>query len=236
MDFGVSIGESHIFRIQKAVLLYGPNPHSCSFATVHDVRVQEDEETASLGEAQLVRIEFLRELVKGLSSNAPSEVFPENVLTRNELVTAWWTPAQRRTMFFAADTTLAEVDGKKFPIPPLVFRVTAGILSVRALAEDIRPKAATPLFMAPFWNVFDDGRVCHGSMRAPDDASLKALELWEKAFFGSNFTHTIRDSICLYEGGSEALWKAMAIRPLSFPPHYLKDAQQTLQEFISHGA
>jgi PRTRC genetic system protein B len=236
MDFDVSIGESHIFRLQKAVLLYGQNPHTCSFATVHDVRFQDNEETPSLGEAQLLRADFLRELVKGLSSNCPTEILPEHVLVRNELVTAWWRPAQQRTMFFHPDTPLAPVDGKKFPIPPLVFRVVSGCLAVRALVESARPQADTPLSIAPFWNVFEDGRVCHGSMRAPDDTSLNALDLWENAFFGSNFTHTIRDSICLHPGGSEALWKDLAGNSGLFPVIDLKRANQTLQEFISRAS
>lgn len=235
MDFDASIGESHIFRLQKAVLLYGSTPAQCTFATVHDVRFKDGEVVPSLGEAQLLRVEFLRELVKSLTANSPIEVLPENVLVRNELTTVWWRPAQRKTMFFHLETPLGVVNAQKFPIPSLVFRVAAGSLAVRALVENVRPVADTGLFLAPFWNVFEDGRVCHGSMRAPDDPSMKALDLWEKAFFGSNFTHTIRDAICTHPGGATGLWTELAGKAGTFPQHYLKAANQTLQEFIANG-
>ena len=67
----------------------------------------------------------------------------------------------------------AELNGRTFPQPPLVWRVDGGDLKIRALIENKRPAAATKLAVAPFWNLSDDGRVCTGTMRRPDSASVK---------------------------------------------------------------
>jgi PRTRC genetic system protein B len=183
----------------------------------------------------LVTTEFVRELVKGLGRNTILEVLPDNVLARNEFVTAWWTPAAARTLFFHENTELAPITGKKFPTPALVFKITSGgQLSIRALAESRRPERGTALFHASFWNVYLDGKVCHGTMRVPQDLSLESLPHWEKAFFGSNFSHTIRDEVCLHPAGSTGLWKQLAGAFGTFPVGFLKPSGDTLEEFVTH--
>ena len=54
----------------------------------------------------------------------------------------------------------AELTGRIFPQPPLVWRVDGGDLKIRALMENKRPTPETKLAVAPFWNLSDDGRVC----------------------------------------------------------------------------
>jgi PRTRC genetic system protein B len=234
MQFNASIGESHIFRLQQAVLLYGPNIHQCDFATVHHVRYATEDATPTLGEARLLTQDFLRDLVKCLSRAKGVEIFPENLLCHTEVMTGWWTPEHDRPLFFHTDTELAHLTGKTFPVPALVWRVHNGRLSVRALAQDLRPNATTSLRLAPFWNVYLDGTVCHGSMRVPTEHSVTDLKLWEKAFFGSNFSHTIRDEMCAHPGGAAGLWASLVGSEGPFPVQYLQPAKQTLEEFFSN--
>jgi PRTRC genetic system protein B len=183
----------------------------------------------------LVTTEFVRELVKGLGRNTCLEMLPENILARNEFVTAWWTPAAARTLFFHENSELAPITGKKFPTPALVFKIgSGGQLSIRALAESRRPERSTALFHASFWNVYLDGKVCHGTMRAPKEFSLQSLPHWEKAFFGSNFSHTIRDEVCLHPAGSTGLWRQLAGAFGTFPVGCLKPSGDTLEEFVTH--
>ena len=84
------------------------------------------------------------------------------------------------------------------------------------------------------WNVYLDGKVCHGTMRVPQDFSLESLPGWEKAFFGSNFSHTIRDEVCLHPAGSTGLWKQLASASGTFPVGFLKPSGDTLEEFVTH--
>ena len=144
METNINIGSSQAFRLQRAVLIYGTAEHRSGFATVHDVQRPSAEANPRLGPATLVTTEFVRELAKGLGRNTILEVLPDNVLARNELVTAWWTPAAARTLFFHENTELAPITGKKFPTPALVFKIgSGGQLSVRALAESRRPERTT---------------------------------------------------------------------------------------------
>src|ERR1019366_5744284 len=98
---------------------------------------------------------------------------------------------------------------------------------IRALAESRRPERGTALFHASFWNVYLDGKVCHGTMRVPQDFSMESLPGWEKAFFGSNFSHTMRDEVCLHPAGSTGLWKQLGSAFASGLP-YLHQAMRAL--------
>ena len=105
-------------------------------------------------------------------------MFPENILAKSDRMIAWWTRAQCRQMFYRnSEGKAADLNGRIFPQPPLVWRVTNGQLRIRALPENKRPEAKTKLAVAPYWNLSDSGAVCTGSMRRPDSASVAAISL-----------------------------------------------------------
>ncbi len=79
-----------------------------------------------------------------------------------------------------------------------------GELNIRALAENKRPDASTKLAVAPFWNLSDDGRVCTGTMRRPDSASVASIPAWEGGFYESAFTHANVGRLTRHEGGFDA--------------------------------
>ena len=89
METNINIGSSQAFRLQRAVLIYGTAEHRSGFATVHEVQRPSAEANPRLGPATLVTTEFVRELIKGLGRNTCLEMLPENILARNEFVTAW---------------------------------------------------------------------------------------------------------------------------------------------------
>lgn len=127
--------------------------------------------------------------MRSLSGGASAEVLPPNVLAKGDRLIAWWTPACRRQMFYEnAEQKAAALNGRSFPQPPLVWRADHGGLRIRALAENKRPDAATTLAIAPFWNLSDDGRVCTGTMRCPDNTSVASIAEWERGFYESAFT------------------------------------------------
>ena len=94
-------------------------------------------------------------------------------------------------MFFRdTDRGVADLNGRRYPQPPLLWAVSENTLRVRALAQDQRPTAATKLFVAPYYNTDGEtGVVCQGSMRSPEERGVAAIGQWELAFFQSAFTH-----------------------------------------------
>jgi len=231
MDVRMRIGNSQIFTLKQAVLLYQEGNRT--FATLHEVKC-ESNGARYLCAGQSVTAGFLETLAAGLGASMAAEVLPEHVLARTPEIIAWWSCAQRRLMFFGDGNPEArKLNGKMYPHPPLVFMIHGRELFVRALAQNCRPKANTRLKSAPYWNTDDQGRVCLGSMKIPEDASVGSLGGWENAYFASEFTHpsgAVR--LTTHSGGFLGLWTTLAGRKRCFPVKFLVDCKQTLQEFI----
>jgi PRTRC genetic system protein B len=146
---------------------------------------------------------------------------------------AWWTPAQRRQMFYQhSEGKAADLNGRIFPQPPLVWRVAEGQLKIRALTENKRPEATTKLSVAPFWNLSDCGIVCTGSMRRPESASVAAISDWERGFYESAFTHANVGRLTRHEGGFDGLWSDLTGKRRLFPLETLIVLPQTLAQFV----
>jgi PRTRC genetic system protein B len=230
MQVHVSIGENHRFELREALLVYGDRQKS--FVTRHEVALQKDA-PPTLGPAQPLTIAFVESLVRSLSGSSAAEVLPENILARSDRMIVWWTPPQRRQMFYeSSEGKAAALNGRTFPQPPLVWRVDGGDLMIRALTENKRPQAATMLAVAPLWNLSDNGRVCTGSMRHPDSASVAAIPEWERGFYESAFTHANVGRLTRHEGGFEGLWNELAGKRKPFPLDTLIVLPQTLAQFV----
>jgi PRTRC genetic system protein B len=230
MDVHVRIGDTRTFALKQALLLYQEGNRA--FATLHEVKNRPDG-PSYLSAGQSVTTGFLETLAKGLGANLAAEVLPENVLARTPDLIAWWSPAQRRLMFFGGgNTETAKLNGKLYPHPPLVFMICERELFVRALAENCRPKNDTRLRNAPYWNTDAQGRVCLGSMRVPGEVSVSTIGGWEAAYFASEFTHpsgAVR--LTSHLAGFLGLWSALEGRK-RFPARFLADSKQKLHEFI----
>jgi len=229
----VSVGGSESMALKGALLVY-EGRHG-SFVSWHDAKFAAEGGAAYLGEAQPLTTEFLRELAAGLGSHLAPEILLPNVLVRTPEMLVWWTPAERRTMFFAETSDAGKkLNGKRYPHPPLVFKVAGNELCVRALERSERPISETRLRIAPYWNTSDEeGRVCIGTMRTPDTDCVDGIEVWERGFFQSEFTHPYGAArLTSFTGGFVPLWKGLAGSTKPFPPKYLVDARQTLREFV----
>ncbi len=232
MEGHVQIGASANLQLRHALLVYTDQQRA--FATLHDI-ISQEEGAPLLAVAHPLSLGFLRRLAEGLGSQVAPEVLPENVLARTPEMIIWWSPAARRIMFFGeADDEARKLNGLNFPHPPLVFKVRGGELFVRAVEKNARPRADTPLKTAPYWNTAGgDGRVCLGTTRAPESASVESIKNWEAAFFQSSFTHALGAvRLISYKGGFIGLWRTLA-RKKAFPVRYLTDARETLREFVS---
>ena len=125
------------------------------------------------------------------------------------------------------------MNGKLFPHPPLVFKARGHELFARALESNARPGATTPLKTGPYWNVAgDDGRVCLGTARPPEDVSVASIGSWENCFHRSEYTHALGAvRLTTHSGGFVGLWRSLAGKK-RFPASYLTDAGETLREFV----
>jgi len=230
MRLGISIGEVHRFELGEALLIYREQQRS--FITLHRVE-RRKQGPPLLGPAQPLTTAFVEDLVESLGGGAAAEVLPETVLAKSDHLIAWWTPRRRRQMFFEnSEGKAAELNGKLFPQPPLVWRVANGTLKIRALCENRRPIAETALAVAPFWNLSEDGQVCLGSMRCPDSASVATIASWETGFYESAFTHANVGRLTRHPGGHDALWAKLAQTRKPFPRKALISIPQTLLEFV----
>jgi PRTRC genetic system protein B len=171
-----------------------------------------------------------------LGRSAPLEILPERVMVRTADTIVWWVQSSKRTMFFSergGDAALRQMNGKEYPQPPLVFKASGSHLWVRALTENRRPKSDAALCMAPYWNCYDNGVVCPGTMTIPREKSITSIDCWEKSFFQSEFTHAggVRKHT-KYPGGLLAMWQGLAGKR-RFPKGYLVELTQSLAEFVN---
>ncbi len=179
---------------------------------------------------------MLIDLTVSLGQSVPIEILPERVIVRTLDSIVWWTPARERIMFFSDrgdDAVLKKMNGKRYPHPPLLFKTSGTHLSVRALLENKRPMSDTKLYAAPYWNCYENGVVCTGTMKIPREKSVAAIQTWEEAFFQSEFTHGagIRNHVN-YPGGFLAMWRFLEAKR-TFPSRYLVAAKQTLADFVN---
>lgn len=203
--------------------------------TLHEVA--HDKEGARLSEGQLLTPQILIDLMVSLGTSVPTEILPESILVRTPETIVWWTPTGERTMFFSdrgGDEGLQQLNGKRYPHPPLVFKASGSLLWIRALRENQRPGGDTRMYLAPYWNCYDNGVVCTGSMRIPREKSIAAIEGWERSFFESEFTHSagVRKHTH-YSGGVLAMWQGLQGKR-TFPSAYLVKCKQTLSEFVTN--
>jgi PRTRC genetic system protein B len=221
-------------RLFRAVLLYRDAQRV--LARAHPV-ILEPGQAPRLGAGSLVTGTLVDELLD-LSDRRPLTYVPENVIALSRNAIAWFEPAAARTMYFkpSTDLAVAAFDGQRIPQPPLVFIAQNRALDVFALAENCRPTLATPLFRAPYWNIFDGtrgggGRVCLGSMALPDSLEPQATAAWTDAFFASNFTHLTGGKRWLRAGTYAELLTA-AIAAQHFDPAWLINAKVSVEGAI----
>lgn len=229
MQVHLAIGDNRRFELREALLIYSGNNQS--FITHHAI-AHHEQGPPTIGPAQPLTTSFVDSLLRSLRRDTDAEVLPDTVLAKGDQSIVWWTPARRRQMFYTnAQDKAFELNGKTFPQPPLVWRVSHGTLAIRALLQNKRPTATTKLAFAPFWNVSHAGQVCLGSMRCPESASVAAMSEWEQGFYESAFTHSNVGRLTKHANGFEGLWGELVGKRKSFPAKYLIEMPETLAQF-----
>jgi PRTRC genetic system protein B len=162
-------------------------------------------------------------------------IFPTNILhidsNTDRGAVLWYTKAQRRQLYFVNDLDIA--NGMAY-VPSMVWYASKNNLSVFALTSDRRPTEKTPLHFAPFFNIYEEGRVCMGSVtiNIKNSASVEGFtEAWEDYFFNSYFSHLLGNNSPI-KGNCVHLWKDLIQTGKIFPKEVLKKNNKTLKNLL----
>ena len=164
----------------------------------------------------------------------PKGILPTNILHINpnaeKGTVLWYTKTQQRKLYF--------VDSLGIPngiaqVPPMVWFANKNSLSVFALASDRRPTEKTTLHYAPFFNIYEKGNVCMGtvSIDIKNSASVEEfIQAWEHYFFNSYFSHSLCEN--LTKKNIVTLWKDLINTYKPFPKEVLKKNNKTLKNLL----
>lgn len=164
----------------------------------------------------------------------PNGVMSENVLFMDSAENGkviWFTKRQKRPMLF---TEKLSIPNGLAEVPPLVWCANKQGMKIFALDSDERPNNETPLFHAPFFNVYESGSVCMGTVdiSIKKSASLEEfIAQWEHYFFNSYFSHLV-NSHSPIKGNCVNLWKGLIQNQGSFPNDVLIRSALTLKNLL----
>ena len=162
-------------------------------------------------------------------------ILPTNILHINpntdKGAVLWYTKAQRRQLYFVSGLDIP--NGMAY-VPSMIWYANKNSLSVFALASDRRPTDKTPLYFAPFLNIYEDGKVCMGSVNISikNSASVEDfIKAWEDYFFNSYFSHLLGNNSPI-KGNCVTLWKDLIQTGDPFPKELLKKNNKTLKNLL----
>ncbi|MCQ9634136.1 prokaryotic E2 ligase family D protein [Chryseobacterium sp. WG23] len=143
----------------------------------------------------------------------------------------WFTKAQYRPLHF--NKGLGIVSGNAHT-PALLWVADRESLSLFALSSNRRPTPNTELYHAPFFNVYQNGNVCMGTVEieANETSSIRELtRLWEAYFFNSYFSHLMSEHNPI-KGNCVMLWESLVNADKLFPNEVLLKNNQKLKDIL----
>lgn len=165
----------------------------------------------------------------------PKGLLPANVLyldAQSEGYAVWYTPPMEKELFFVQDLG---IPSGKAHIPALVWKASRNSLYIYALKGKGKPTANTTLYHAPFFNIYENGNVCMGTVNIAIDRYTRLEDLitmWQVYFFNSYFSHTIGS----HQGAKSnlvSLWQQQVATGKAFPSDQLhKHRNLTLKSII----
>lgn len=199
--------------LSHAVLIYTQTGSSSNFdrgyASVHPVH--DHGGRPLIGAGVPATASGLAALARALMPEAMlgPKLIDRHILCRTPEVLVWWRPPQDRHMFFSG----AGLGGPRSgiaPQPGYISVVTRSAWYLFAVRGRTRPTGRTRIYVAPWMNIWKDGKLCEGNLTRPSGDVTAAPEEWDDVFFGSAFTHfnDLADrQIVRYAEGPHKLWK-----------------------------
>ena len=164
----------------------------------------------------------------------PKGILPTHILHINPSENGsvlWFTKSMKRQLYF---TENLEIPNGTAEVPAMLWLANKRSLKIFALSSNRRPTEKTELFYAPFFNVYEDGNVCMGTVdvHIQNSTSLKEFtKKWEDYFFNSYFSHLMNEHNPI-KGNCVSLWKSLINTEKQFPKEALKQANRTLKNLL----
>lgn len=164
----------------------------------------------------------------------PKGILPTHVLHINPSENGsvlWFTKSMKRQLFF---TENLEIPNGIAEVPAMLLSANKRSLKIYALENNLRPSENTPLFFAPFFNVYENGNVCMGTVdvHIQNSTSLEEfIKKWEDYFFNSYFSHLMNEHNPI-NGNCVNLWKSLINTEKQFPKETLKKVNRTLKNLL----
>ena len=164
----------------------------------------------------------------------PKGILPTNILQINPSENGsvlWFTKSMKKQLYF---TENLEISNGRAEVPAMLWFANKRSLKIFALSSNQRPTEKTPLFYAPFFNVYENGNVCMGTVdvHIQNSTSLEEfIKIWEDYFFNSYFSHLMNEHNPT-NGNCVNLWKSLINNEKQFPKEALKKANATLKNLL----
>lgn len=164
----------------------------------------------------------------------PKGLLPDAVLYINpdkNGFAIWYTPPQKANLFFVPELG---IPCGKAALPAMVWKASLDSLHIYAIRETKKPTLKTPLYYAPFFNVYKTGRVCMGTVdiEISRHSTLETfLQAWQQYFFNSYFSHLI-DEYCPVSVNIVQLWQGQVNTKKKFPFDALVKTNKTIKDLL----
>lgn len=144
----------------------------------------------------------------------------------------WYTPPQQVKLLFKDSLT---IPCGLAHIPAMVWKADGEYLQVFAIKGRKKPVSDTPLYHAPYFNLYEDGKVCMGTVDINIEKNCcleDFMSLWEQYFFCSYFSHLLGDTETV-KGNIVQLWQQQVGSGRPFPENVLIKNGKTLKSILS---
>ncbi len=230
---------SNMYMPKKALVLY----HSTSKENDVYVEAYDMDDNGRPVNAHPLSIKETAELAECLSTSkdlnnqflTSKGLLPDNILyvrANRQGFAIWFTRSQKVHLFFKE--TISVPCGEAY-VPAIVWKADKDSLLVYALANDTKPTINTPLYHAPFFNVYANGNVCMGSVdvEVEKNCSLEDfMEQWQSYFFNSYFSHMVSEHIPVRTNLIQ-LWNKQVSSKKKFPTDVLIKNRMAIKNLIA---
>lgn len=188
----------------------------------------------SLRESQKLGKILSSNLEKQSNCFEPTGVLPTNVIyasSKGEGKLVWYTPSSKRDLLFSSSLGIAS---GPYRLPALLWKATKDHLYVFALKSNKRPTDKTKTFKAPFFNIYETGQVCMGTVDIDlgDVDDLQSfINHWENYFFNSHFSHLLGE-LSPVKGNIVQLYQSLQQSGSIFPLNELIPINKTVKNII----
>lgn len=143
----------------------------------------------------------------------------------------WFTKASCKQLYFIENLGISNGTAN---VPSLLWIADKHKLYIYALKSNRKPTVNTILYHAPFFNVYENGNVCMGTVdvNIKKSASLEEfISAWETYFFNSYFSHLMQNHNPI-QGNCVSLWKTLRKTGEQFPKEVLKKTGRTIKNML----